>query len=44
MSILVNANALCETPKQKSKEVYVIAQDIEAAENMENYVNGLSCV
>ena len=32
MSILVKANALREKSKQKSKEVDVIAHDIEAAE------------
>ena len=31
MSILVKANALHEKAKHKSKEVYVIAYDIEAA-------------
>ena len=44
MSILVNANARREKAKQKSKEVDVIAQDIEAAEKIEDYVNVLSCV
>ena len=32
MSILVKANALCEKAKQKSKEVDVIAHEIEAVE------------
>ena len=44
MSILVNANALHEKAKQKSKEVDVIAQDIEASEKIEDYVNVLACV
>ena len=30
--------------RQKSKEVDVIAQDIEAAEKIEDYVDVLSCV
>ena len=44
MSILVNANALREKAKQKSQEVDVIAQNIEAAEKNEYYVNVISCV
>ena len=44
MSSLVNANALREKAKQKSKDVDVIAQDIKAAEKIEDYVIVLSCV